>query len=119
MEGQIEGTFTGEIEITRNFNKHANLPFGKPTGRALMISTSPYAVVDIDMHEENKEPIRELFTDIIETADVKVVQTMSGGYHFYTLWDESFKPTKDSYVCAYESVEEGYRFAIDVFVPFA
>ena len=55
--------FAGEIKPTRNYSKHYNLKCGKLTGYALDISSSPYAVIDIDIHgnEEQKEIIRSYF----------------------------------------------------------
>jgi hypothetical protein len=113
-------TFSGEIKATRNFQKHYNLKIGKITGYALDLSTSPYAVIDIDIHgnDEQKETIRNYFDDVIKSANVKVVKSLSGGYHFYTLFDESFKPTKDSYIEVYKFVDEDEsNFSVDVFVP--
>ena len=114
-------TFSGEVKPTRNYQKHYNLKIGKKTGYALDLSTSPYAVIDIDIHgnDEQKETIRSYFDDIIKSSDVKVVKSLSGGYHFYTLWDNSFKPTKDSYIEVYKFVDEDEsNFSVDVFVPY-
>ncbi len=114
-------TFSGEVKPTRNYQKHYNLKIGKITGYALDLSTSPYAVIDIDIHgnDEQKETIRNYFDDIIKSANVKVVKSLSGGYHFYTLWDNSFKPTKDSYIEVYKFVDDndGSNFSVDVFIP--
>ena len=114
-------TFTGEVKPTRNYQKHYNLKIGKITGFALDLSTSPYAVIDIDIHgnDEQKETIRNYFDDVIKSSDVKVVKSLSGGYHFYTLWDNSFKPTKDSYIEVYKFVDDDEsNFSVDVFVPY-
>ena len=114
-------SFAGEIKPTRNYQKHYNLKVGKLTGYALDLSSSPYAVIDIDVHgnEEQKELIRSYFDSIIESSNVKVVKSLSGGFHFYTLWDNSFKPTKDSYIEVYKFVDEdGSNFSVDVFVPY-
>jgi hypothetical protein len=114
-------SFAGEIKPTRNYSKHYNLKVGKLTGFALDLSSSPYAVIDIDIHgnEEQKELIRSYFDSIIESSNVKVVQTLSGGYHFYTLFDDSFKPSKDSYIDVYKFVDEDEsNFSVDVFVPY-
>ena len=111
--------FSGEVLPTRNFCKYCNLKVGKQTGWALDLSSSPYAVVDFDLHGDDIEKLRSYFEGIIESANAKVVKSMSGGYHFYTLWDQSFKPTKDSYIGVYKYEEEEVGdISIDVFVPF-
>ena len=114
-------TFSGEIKPTRNYQKHYNLKVGKLTGFALNLSSSPYAVIDIDVHgnEEQKELMRSYFDDVIKSVNVKVVKSLSGGFHFYTLFDNSFKPTKDSYIDVYKFVDEDEsNFSVDVFVPY-
>lgn len=112
--------FKGTIKETRNYDKHCNAKSGKVTGRALLVSTSPYAIIDIDINhdlsDERKGEIRGLFQSVIDQSAVKVVQTGSGGYHFYTQWDQSFEPTKDSYTKVYK---HGSEFDVDLFVPFA
>ena len=119
-------SFTGEIAQTFNYNKHPHIKHGRHTGWSLAINTSPYTVVDFDIHgnDEQKETIRSYFDIVIETVNVKVVKTMSGGFHFYTKWDSSFIPTKDSYEHVYKFVDEDGSdspgdFCVDVFVPYA
>ena len=107
--------FLGDIKPTHNYHKHCNDRDGEITGYALSIDSSQYAIIDVDIHE-NKEQIRKQFKDICKDLNVRVVRTGSGGLHIYTMWDESFKATKDSYVKAYK--DPSNSFDIDVFVPF-
>ena len=104
-------------------NKIIAVIVGKITGKALLVSSSPYAIVDIDINHsfdnERKEEVRGYFELVIKDYNVKVVKSGSGGYHFYSMWDNSFEPTKDSYtkVFKYEEDDETI-FEVDLFVPF-
>ena len=110
-------SFTGIIEPTLNYAKHCNLKSGKVTGSALRISSSPYAVIDVDitksLPDNTKEELRDLFSFLNK---VKLVKTGSGGLHIYTKWDSSFPAYDDSYLKVVSSRE--LNFGIDVFVPF-
>ena len=72
--------FSGEVLPTRNFRKDYNLKVGKQTGWALARSSSPYAVVDFDLHGDT-EKLRSYFEGIIESANAKIVKTMSDLNH--------------------------------------
>ena len=121
---KLTKTFSGEIKPTRKNEKHSNLKIGKITGFALSISTSPYVVVDIDINKEmsddRRDKVRSYFEDLINENNIKVVRTGSGGFHLYSLWDNSFKPNKDSFVKAFSFSDDDdvNEFDIDVFVPF-
>ena len=105
--------FTGEKIKLYNFFKHDGQKQGKQTGEALLLNTSPYCVIDIDVKDSsNEENVQNIINELNDCC--KIVKTTSGGYHIYSLWDESIKNLeKNRFVKCYESDD----FDIDLFFP--
>ena len=84
-------TFTGETINTLGYTKADGTQNGTNiTGKALRVETSPYAVIDFDIYDEDMKV--ELKKQILEyfKNKTKIVQTYSGGFHIYCKDDGSW-----------------------------
>ena len=113
----MTNTFTGEKIDIYNYLKHDGQKSGDITGKALLLNTSPYCVIDIDIStkidEERREEIRQTFINEFD-AGCKIVKTTSGGLHLYSMWDNSIEGlTKNDYTKIYKCDD----YEIDVFIP--
>ena len=119
-------TFTGETINTFGYTKADGKKNGENiTGKALRVETSPYAVIDFDILDQDmkgtlKEQILEHFSN-----KTKIVQTYSGGFHVYCRDDKIWSDLdKNRIVGVYNSEETYYSsngqldnsYAIDIFL---
>ena len=87
---------------------------GGITGTALLLNTSPYCVIDIDVKQNSLDTdnVQMILNDLNERC--KIVRTTSGGFHIYCLWDDSIKDLdKNRFVKCYKCDS----FDIDLFLP--
>ena len=126
QEMKFMETFTGETINTLGYTKADGTQNGTNiTGKALRVETSPYAVIDFDIWDNNfkdvlKSQIVEHFKD-----KTKIVQTYSGGFHIYCKDDKIWsdldvsrftKLYKSEETCLKYNGESTSAYEIDIFL---
>ena len=108
-----------KIENCYCYRKFSTKSYGEITGKKLILSTSPYAVIDIDIgneiEESSKESIRNEIIKNLEDLNVLIVKTSGGGLHIYSLADEKYR--KDPYAIRYVNIKNNDNYNIDLFLP--
>ena len=126
QEMKFMETFTGKTINTLGYTKADGTKNGTNiTGKALHVETSPYAVIDFDIWDNNlkdalKSQIIEHFKD-----KTKIVQTYSGGFHVYCKDDKIWsdldvnriqKVYKSEETCVKYNGESTSAYEIDIFL---
>ena len=119
-------TFTGETINTLGYTKADGSQNGSNiTGKALRVETSPYAVIDFDIYDQDmKDDLKKQIVEYFKNK-TKIVQTYSGGFHIYCKDDGTWSDLDKNRITKLYRSEELYlkakgvlenSYEIDIFL---
>lgn len=113
------------IENCYNYNKFSTKSEalfsknGEITGKKFIVTSSIYAIVDIDIHKETPEDerknIEEFILSVTKDLNVFVIKTSGCGYHIYTKADKEF--TTNNFKVSNNKFFTSQFYDIDIFLP--